>query len=246
LGMNIHAVDYPRASAQTIQWAAAGESRVVCAANVHMVMEGWDDPAFRSEINHADMVTPDGMPLVWSLRHLGAPDQPRVYGPELMLHICRQAMEAGVSVGLFGATPETLTALKGRLVQMFPDLDIPYAGSPPFRELSDEEQTAVRGAIDASGAKILFVALGCPKQEKWMAAHRGRINAVMIGVGAAFDFHTGRVRQAPGWMQRAGLEWLFRLSMEPARLWRRYLYHNPRFVILLGLQFLGLLRHRPS
>ncbi len=210
-----------------------------------MVMEAYDDRAYRDLVNAADLVTPDGMPLVWMLRALGVCGQGRVYGPDLMIHVCQAASEQGVPVGFYGGHPETLPLLTTNLRARFPALHVAYAYSPPFRPLTEEEDAGVVEAINRSGARILFVGLGCPKQELWMAAHLGRIRAVMLGVGAAFDFHAGRVRQAPRWMQYAGLEWLFRLAMEPRRLWRRYARHNPRFVALALAQLLGLRQSHP-
>lgn len=236
LHMRVDATRYDEAVRQVVTWARAGASRTVCVANVHMVMETVDDPAFRAVVNGADLVTPDGMPLVWALRRLGHPKATRVYGPDLMLHVCAAAAEAGLPVAFYGGTPETLDALAARLGARFPGLHVACRIAPPFRALTPEEDARDRDALVASGARIVFVGLGCPKQERWMAAHRGRVPAVMLGVGAAFDFHAGRVRQAPAWLQRAGLEWAFRLAMEPRRLWRRYARHNPRFVLRLARQ----------
>lgn len=232
LGMRVDAVDFGEAISLIREWAKRGESRYVCVANVHMVMEAYDDPAFRDLVNAADLVTPDGMPLVWMLRSLGFAGQERVYGPELTLRVCQAASEAGLSVGFYGGHPTTLEALVKNLKDRFPGLNVAYAFSPPFRPLTPEEDAAVVEEIRKRGVRILFVGLGCPKQERWMAEHKGRVPAVMLGVGAAFDIHGGRVRQAPSWMQRMGLEWFFRLVQEPKRLWLRYLKHNPRFVIL--------------
>jgi N-acetylglucosaminyldiphosphoundecaprenol N-acetyl-beta-D-mannosaminyltransferase len=184
-------------------------------------------------------VTPDGMPLVWALRRLELKDQNRVYGPDLTLNVCRAAAEAGISVGLYGGSQEVLDALQKNYRERFPQLHIAYAYSPPFRPLTRDEDEAVVRAINASGTRILFVGLGCPKQERWVAGHRDHVQAVMLAVGAAFDFHSGRVRQAPRWMQRSGLEWLFRLLMDPRRLWRRYFKNNPRFLWLVARQLLG-------
>jgi N-acetylglucosaminyldiphosphoundecaprenol N-acetyl-beta-D-mannosaminyltransferase len=183
-------------------------------------------------INSADLVTPDGMPLVWLMRLRGAPRQERVYGPTLMLKVLEAAEKSGVPVGFLGGSPHTLDMLVSRMQNRFPELKIAYQFSPPFRTLSLNEDLEITEAIKTSGAKILFVGLGCPRQEKWIAAHKGVIPAVMLGVGAAFDFHAGVIQQAPPWMQKSGLEWLFRFTREPARLWKRYLVHNPRFVIL--------------
>jgi N-acetylglucosaminyldiphosphoundecaprenol N-acetyl-beta-D-mannosaminyltransferase len=242
LGMRVDPTSYEEATEKVLAWAAVGESRYVCVANVHMVMEAHDDPSFRALVNAADLVTPDGMPLVWMLRKLGHPHQERVCGPELTSRVCAEAARRGVPVGFYGGHPEALEALVRNLSARFPGLWVVYAYSPPFRPLTPEEDERVTEEINASGARILFVGLGCPKQEWWMAEHKGRVRAVMLGVGAAFDFHAGRVRQAPVWMQRAGLEWLFRLVQEPRRLWRRYLKHNPRFLLLAFLQLTGMRR----
>ena len=193
-------------------------------------------------VNSADLVTPDGMPLVWMLRLKGYPDQQRVYGPTLMLHVLEAAANENIPVGFYGSSPEVLQSLLTRLQVRFPNLKVDYSFSPPFQEMSQQEDAEIIKQINTSSARILFVGLGCPKQEKWMAEHRGKINAVMLGVGAAFDFHAGLKSQAPSWMQKTGLEWIYRLVTEPRRLWRRYLYHNPRFVFLAILDLLGLLR----
>jgi N-acetylglucosaminyldiphosphoundecaprenol N-acetyl-beta-D-mannosaminyltransferase len=179
-------------------------------------------------------VTPDGVPLVKTLQGLGLPHAERVYGPTLTPAICRRAEQLGLSVGFYGGSEEVLSELKSRLLEDFPNLVIDYAYAPPFSSLDTAEDAAVVNAIRASGVKILFVGLGCPKQERWMGAHRASLDCVMLGVGAAFDFIAGRKRQAPAWLQRAGLEWLFRLVSEPHRLWRRYLYGNPRFLYHLA------------
>jgi N-acetylglucosaminyldiphosphoundecaprenol N-acetyl-beta-D-mannosaminyltransferase len=183
------------------------------------------------------------MPLVWALRRNGHPDQTRVYGPDLMLTVIEAAAREHVAIGLLGGKPQVLDELMKRLAAKFPALDIVYHFSPPFRPLDHTEDARIIDDINQSGARILFVGLGCPRQEMWMAEHAGKVRAVMLGVGAAFDFHAGAVRQAPGWMQRTGLEWAFRFSQEPARLWRRYLYHNPRFMLA---QWLGSSRRLRS
>ncbi|MDO9301263.1 MAG: WecB/TagA/CpsF family glycosyltransferase, partial [Anaerolineales bacterium] len=188
-------------------------------------MEAHDSSEYRQVINSADLVTPDGMPLVWMLRLKGHPDQQRVYGPTLMLHVLEVAARENVAVGFYGSLPEVLQSLLARMEDRFPSLKVAYSFSPPFQEMSQEEEVEVVKRINDSSVRILFVGLGCPKQEKWMAEHRGRINAVMLGVGAAFDFHAGVKSQAPAWMQKIGLEWFYRLVTEPRRLWRRYLYH---------------------
>ncbi len=243
LGIGVDRTSYPSATQQILDWALRRESRYVCVANVHMVMEAYDDAAFRQVVNAADLVTPDGMPLVWIMRWQGLRQQERVYGPTLTLYVLEAASREGLPVGFYGSTPETLEKLKTNLQARYPSLKIVYSYAPPFRSLTAEEDEEVVKAINDSGARILFVGLGCPKQERWMAAHKGRVQAVMLGVGAAFDFLAGVKPQAPRWMQCAGLEWFFRLLTEPRRLWRRYLYNNPRFVLLVLLQLLGLRRY---
>lgn len=240
LGTIIHPTTYRDATALILGWAVSAESRSVCLANVHMVMEAYDDPAYQAVVNGADLAAPDGMPLVWILNWLGHDVKDRVYGPALMLRVLEAAARQGVPVGFYGASADVLDALIANMRQKFPGLCITYSCSPPFREpTSDEDEAAVRD-INASGARILFVGLGCPKQERWMHQHKGRVQAVMLGVGAAFDFHAGAIPQAPPWMQDRGLEWLFRLCVEPRRLLKRHLLHNPRFVILSILELLGL------
>ena len=246
ISLDVSTLDLSASAAQVLAWAQAEESRTVCAANVHMVMEAHDDPDFQAVVNGADLVTPDGMPLIWGLRGLGHRNPTRVCGPDLTLEVCRRAAEAGVPVGFYGSQPSVLEALCAALRRRFPALSIAYAVSPPFRPLSDAEQAATLHELRTSGARILFIGLGCPRQERWMAAHRGRVPAVMLGVGAAFDFHAGTLRQAPHWMQRSGLEWAFRLAMEPRRLWKRYAKHNPRYLALLAWQLIGPRSGRPS
>jgi N-acetylglucosaminyldiphosphoundecaprenol N-acetyl-beta-D-mannosaminyltransferase len=186
------------------------------------------------------MITPDGMPLVWMLRLKGHKRQPRVYGPTLMLHILEMAAWEQIPVGFYGGRTSVLEMLTQRMQERFPGLQVAYAFSPPFRELTSDEDDGICQAIHASGTRILFVGLGCPKQERWIAAHSDRIPVVMLGVGAAFDFHAGVIQQAPTWVQKIGLEWLYRFSQEPGRLWKRYLIHNPRFIMLAIADLLGL------
>ncbi len=237
LGTRVDATSYPQAITIIMNWAKSGESRCVYCANVHMVMEAYDESSFRGLINLADLVTPDGMPLVWVLRRKGFELKDRVYGPTLTLRLLGAAADQGIPVGFYGSLPDVLEKLIIKIQSLFPNLRIAFQMSPPFRPLSDEEDQQIIQDILASGTRLLFVGLGCPKQERWIAAHHGSgplaIPAVMLGVGAAFDFHAGTLRQAPPWMQTLGLEWLFRLAMEPRRLWLRYLKHNPRFVMLV-------------
>jgi N-acetylglucosaminyldiphosphoundecaprenol N-acetyl-beta-D-mannosaminyltransferase len=232
LSTTVSITDYKTACDRIFIHAAAHQSCYIIAANVHVVMTAYWNPDYRQVVNHAALVTPDGMPLVLALRWLGHPQATRVYGPDLMLACCQRAAQDQVPVYLYGGTDTTLQKLQQNLRSKFPTLQIAGAYAPPFRELTPEEERQDLDRIHQSGAAIVFVALGCPKQELWMARQQGRLHAVAIGVGAAFAFHSGEVRQAPRWMMAAGLEWLYRLAVEPGRLWRRYLINNPIFVIL--------------
>lgn len=245
LEINIHETSYADATARICSWAVAGESRVVYASNVHVLMEAWDSQDFRKKVNGADLVTPDGMPLVWMMRIKGHRDQKRVYGPTLMLHVLEAAAKENIPVGFYGGKPEVLETLVRRMKERFSGLRVPFSMSPPFATMSTDKDKRIVESINRSGTRILFVGLGCPKQEIWMASQRGKVRAVMLGVGAAFDFHAGVKPQAPAWIQQAGLEWLFRLVTEPRRLWKRYLIHNPRFIALAAADLLGVLK-RPN
>lgn len=223
------------------RWIEDRARRYVCVTGVHGIIESQRNDDVRRIHNEAGLVTPDGMPLVWLLRASGYRDADRVYGPDLMLAVFRDSKISECRHFLYGASPETLGELEGNLRERFPRARIVGAYSPPFRPLTDEEDREIIQTINGSRADIVWVGLSTPKQERWMADHRGPLEApVLIGVGAAFDYHAGRVRQAPRFVQRSGLEWVFRLAMEPRRLWRRYLTNNPRFVWLLAAQKLGL------
>ena len=236
----IDVTSYSKTTQEISAWSHASESRYICAANVHMIMEAYDSPEFQEVVNNADIVTPDGIPLVWMLRLKGYKNQQRVYGPTLMLHVLKMAVQENIPVGFYGGDSKTLAILVKRMQAEFSGLNVSYVFSPPFRQLSSAEDRDVVKRIQEADVRILFVGLGCPKQERWMAVHRDRIPSVMIGVGAAFDFHAGVISQAPSWMQKLGLEWLFRLSREPKRLWKRYLHHNPRFIILALMDLFGI------
>jgi N-acetylglucosaminyldiphosphoundecaprenol N-acetyl-beta-D-mannosaminyltransferase len=213
----------------------------VAVCNVHSVMSARRDPRLRAALVDSDIATPDGMPLVWALRWTVRPDQQRVYGPELMR---RALTSTTLNHYLYGATPETLEALITRIADIAPNARIAGQYSPPFRALTEEESASIEDVIRQSGADVVWVGLGMPKQELWMADVRDRLPGfALVGVGAAFDFLAGTKRQAPSWMQRAGLEWLFRLIQEPRRLWRRYLWNNPAFMLLLARQVLFDRRH---
>jgi len=232
----IDAILWQEAVDTLLQWGQKRQSRYACICNVHVVVTAKQNPEFRRVINEADMATPDGMPLAWVLRRLGFQQQERINGPDLMWRLCGEAAEKGVSIFFYGSVAETLERLTHNLKAAFPTLAIAGIYSPPFRPHSDEEDREVIDLINRSGAHMMFVGLGCPKQELWMAAHRGKVRAVMIGVGAAFDYHAGTIRRAPLWMQQSGLEWLFRLLSEPRRLWKRYLVTNSLFLAYIGLE----------
>jgi len=244
LGVGISAITMQTALAVIDGWIARREPHYVCVATVHGVMECQRDPALRRIYNRSGLTTPDGMPLVWLSRLSGFPSVERVYGPDLLLALCEHGLDRGYRHFFYGGEPGVAEALAARLRARFPGLQIVGTYTPPFRPLTPAEDAAVVATINAAGPDIVWVGLSTPKQDRWMAEHVGRLTApVLIGVGAAFDFHSGRKRQAPRWMQRSGLEWLFRLSQEPRRLWRRYLIYNPLFVALVLLQWSGLRRY---
>lgn len=244
LGTPIDALDWSVAIERIAGWAARRESRCVAICNAHSLVTARSDAVFASAIRQADMATADGAPVAWMLRRLGNPGQARINGPDLMWRYCAQAAARKEAIFLYGSTPQTLEALQQRLLAQFPGLRIAGAIAPPFRPLTAAEDEAHVQAINAAGAGTLWVGLGCPRQEKWMAAHQGRINAVMIGVGAAFDYHAASLRRAPLWMQHHGLEWSYRLLTEPRRLWKRYLLTNTQFVLLAAAQLLSCSRSK--
>lgn len=239
IGSAIDVLGWDEALERLLAWSRERTSRVVCICNVHSVVTARQDPAFAAVLRQAELCTPDGAPVAWMLRRLGHADQPRINGPDLMWRYAERAAAAGESIYLYGGTDETLQLLQQSLHAAFPGLRIAGAHSPPFRALTPEEDAAAVDAINASGAGTVWVSLGCPKQELWMQAHRGRVQAVMLGVGAAFDYHAGTIRRAPVWAQRAGLEWLHRLLSEPRRLWRRYLVTNTLFIAAAARQLLS-------
>jgi N-acetylglucosaminyldiphosphoundecaprenol N-acetyl-beta-D-mannosaminyltransferase len=203
-------------------------------------MEGYDNDEFAGVVNGADLIVTDGMPLVWMQKVQGKNRASRVRANDLMISLCAYAERNGLSVGFYGGRQEVIDAILERAEKDHPNLKIAYAFSPPFRPLTETEDAEITGEINRAAPDILFMGLGCPKQERWMSAHKGKLTAVMLGVGASFDFYAGNVRESPAWMGKLGLEWLFRLTQEPKRLWRRYLILNPRFVWLATMQLLGL------
>jgi N-acetylglucosaminyldiphosphoundecaprenol N-acetyl-beta-D-mannosaminyltransferase len=237
LGVGVCAINLTDALAAIENWIATREQHYVCITGVHGVMECQRDDALRRIHNGAGLVTPDGMPLVWLGRWQGHKHMDRVYGPDLMLACCARAMARGDRHFLYGGGEGVAERLKARLQRRFPGLDVVGTYTPGFAPLTTAEDAEIVDRINGADPDIVWVGLSTPKQERWMAEHVGRIRApVLIGVGAAFDFHAGLKRQAPRWMQRSGLEWLFRLATEPRRLWRRYLRNNPAFVWRVLLQ----------
>jgi N-acetylglucosaminyldiphosphoundecaprenol N-acetyl-beta-D-mannosaminyltransferase len=243
LGVPLAVSDYEHVMNWMDQLISSGARGYLTAAAVNLVMSAREDPQTRAAVLAATLAVPDGQPLVWALHALGHARATRVYGPDLMAGYCARAALAGTPMYLYGGrSPEALQLLERRLRERFPGLVIAGGFSPPFRELTPAEEELAIGRIDASGAAVVWVGTGQPKQEKWMLHMRPRLSApLLVGVGAAFDFHAGLIRQAPAWMQRSGLEWSYRLSREPRRLWRRYAYQNPRFIAAFTRQYV---RHR--
>lgn len=232
IGSSVTALSFDDHVSLMIDWALRRESRIVCAANVHMLVEAHRRPEFGAILEGADLVAPDGMPLVWMMRRLGAKAQERVAGMDLLPELCSRAELRGVRVFFLGSSPEVLERIRNRLQRQFPGLQIAGMVSPPFRPLSQAEDEALVRQIWQSGAGLVLVALGCPKQERWMLEHRGRIPAVMVGLGGAFPVFAGVQKMAPAWIRSAGLEWGYRLMQEPGRLWKRYGTTNLQFAWL--------------
>ena len=242
LGVQVDAVQIPEVVQQIEAWIQRRERcHFIAVTGMHGVMEAQHDAEFRMVLNSADMVVPDGMPLVWVGRMRGHRLARRVYGPELMLSVCEGTTTRGARHFLFGGALEVPEKLAESLRHRFPGLNIVGMCSPPFGAVTHEEDEEIIVAINAAAPDVLWVGLSTPKQEKWMHAHRGRLRVpVLVGVGAAFDINSGMKRQAPGWMREHGLEWFFRLAQEPRRLWRRYIVYGSQFIFYVGLELLGL------
>jgi len=245
-GVQITATEYDDALAYAVAKAQNREPTTVAHVTVHSLVTAHGDNAFRAQLNAFDMAVPDGQPVRWAANYLHRLSlRERVYGPEFMLRLCAEAAEKGVSVYLYGSTQDVIDQLRVRLVEMFPGLLIADWEAPPFRPLTEEEDRETVARINASGAGLLFVGLGAPRQEAFAQAHRDQIRAVQVCVGAAFDFHAGNKKMAPRWMQRRGLEWLYRLICEPRRLLKRYMVTNTIFLWLLACAVLTGRRARP-
>jgi exopolysaccharide biosynthesis WecB/TagA/CpsF family protein len=245
-GINYAVVDYHSATDQIIEWvetikndSASKQGFGVTALAVHGLIEGYRNDELKQKINSIDLIVPDGQPIRWAINwfyktHL----KDRVYGPTLTLHVLQAAAEKNIPVFFYGSQQQTLNKLRENLLQKFPNLKIVGMQADRFRESTEEEKIADRQAIISSGAKLVFVGRGCPRQERWVAENKNYLPAVLLAVGAAFDFHAGTVKQAPVWIQKRGLEWLFRLVQEPSRLWKRYLTTNSYFLYLFFVKTL--------
>jgi N-acetylglucosaminyldiphosphoundecaprenol N-acetyl-beta-D-mannosaminyltransferase len=223
---------------------AAENGGYICFSTVHMVMESHDDPQYGERVNAANMVIPDGMPLVWMQKLQGRKDARRTRANDMMIELCSVAESRGWSVGFYGASQKVIDQIKTRAANDFPELKVAYAFSPPFRPLSEDEESEIKNQIATASPDLLFVGLGCPKQENWMSKNSPHLQTVMFGVGASFDFFAGNIKESPAWIGSLGLEWLFRLWQEPRRLWYRYLILNPRFILQALLQLSGRNRER--
>lgn len=239
ISMDVDVVNLQSTLDQVEQMAASRRGAYVCVSNVHMCMEVFDSTEFQFVVNNADLVIPDGRPLSWAQKLLGHKAAEQVRGQDIMTAICQGAGRQGLNIGFYGGSSDGfLVQVVSQLKDSYSDIQITYTYSPPFRPLTESEDDEVVRSINDSGVNVLFVGIGCPKQERWMAEHKSKLNCVMLGVGAAFDFIAGEKRHAPRWMQRIGMEWLFRLCSEPSRLWRRYFNTNPRFIWYLMQQWL--------
>ena len=246
LDMRVDPVDMDTAESVILDWCHERAARVVCAANVHMVMTAWDDPRFRAVVNSADLVLPDGVPMVWGLRAHGSAVRQRVRVTlDLVDRLLAGAARDDLPVSFYGGSVDTMPLIGRRLTARFPSLTIGDMVVAPFHAPSEAEDRAAVEAIRSAGTRLLFVGIGCPKQEFWMAAHRDALDCVMVGVGAAFDVLAGQTREAPRWTRDIGLEWAYRLALEPRRLGGRYLKQNPRFVYHFGREWMAgaLARH---
>jgi N-acetylglucosaminyldiphosphoundecaprenol N-acetyl-beta-D-mannosaminyltransferase len=223
---------------QIIRLAAARTSSYVCFANVHMLMEAYQQPEFNQVVNEADIVAPDGRPLSILMSHHYGIDQQRACGMDMFKDILKAAQQNQVSVFFYGSTPEVLEKVKSKAQQEFPLLKIAGSYAPPFRPLTPEEDQAVVNLIKTSETQLLFVSLGCPKQEKWMFEHRGQVAACMLGLGQAFLVYADLEKRLPPWARDLSLEWVYRLYLEPKRLWKRYLKSNSMFLLLAGKSIL--------
>lgn len=245
LGVKVSAIDLEQAVEMADRWVTSGNLGYICVTGVHGVMEAQSDPEFRRILNHAVINTPDGMPMSWVGRLRGFRRMNRVYGPDFMAAMCRLSVEKGYRNFLYGGNPGVAELLSETLQKRFPGLQVVGTYTPPFRPLNAEEEAEVFAQVRQSRPHILWVGLSTPKQEKFIAQYLEQLEVPLsVGVGAAFDYHTGRLRECPGWLKRAGMQWLHRLMQDPRRLWRRYLRNNPAFLWHMACQISGLKRYQ--
>lgn len=246
LGVGVHAIDMHRALRVFQRAVEECRKGYVCVTGVHGIMEAQKDPAFRAILNRSLLTTPDGVPMVWVGRWQGYSQMKRVFGPELMLEVCAMSVAKGYTHFLCGGADGVAEQLKASLQRRFSGLRIVGTYTPPFRPLNEVEKENLCAQVSAVKPDIFWVGLSTPKQERFMAEHLSVLDTrVMVGVGAAFDVHTGRIQDAPDWVKRAGLQWLHRLAQEPRRLWKRYLINNPKFILKITSQILGLSEYEP-
>jgi N-acetylglucosaminyldiphosphoundecaprenol N-acetyl-beta-D-mannosaminyltransferase len=227
-----------------IELASLKKGAYICVSNAHMCIETLDSENFRTIVNSADLTIPDGRSIFWAQKLLGQKSAQQVRGQDIMHAICKSSGKKNLNIGLYGgSTEELLTRVKDKLTNLYPDIHLKFYFSPPFSPLTENEDKDLISKINHADINILFVGIGCPKQETWMYEHKDHLNCVMLGVGAAFDFIAGSKKNAPRWMQKIGLEWFFRLCSEPTRLWKRYLYTNPRFLLNLLRYMIGKRYH---
>jgi N-acetylglucosaminyldiphosphoundecaprenol N-acetyl-beta-D-mannosaminyltransferase len=244
LGVGVSAINMDQALGLFESWLGNGARGYVCVTGVHGVMEAQKDPSFRRILNRSLLTTPDGMPTVWVGKLQGFSGMGRVYGPDLMAHVCRLSCDRGYKHFLYGGGPGTAERLKDAFTTRFPGLKVVGTYTPPFRPLSAEEERGLLDHVSNVKPDIFWVGLSTPKQERFMAQYVRKIEAkIMVGVGAAFDYHIGAIKDSPTWMKKAGLQWAHRLAQEPGRLGKRYLRNNPAFLWKIGLQLAGLTRH---
>lgn len=238
LGSRYSAVGFDEMVTNVLRDGETGKPGYVCVANVHTTMTGYFDDGYRQITNMSAYAVPDGQPVRWAMRILGVKNQERVRGPSLMKAVCDRGRAQGLRHYLYGASPATLESLVTSLKTAYPGIQIVGQESPPYRELSEDEMRAAAERINRSGAQVVWVGLGAPKQEIWMWRQRENVKPLMLGIGAAFDLLAGRIPEAPAWLQAIGMEWLYRLMREPRRLWRRYVFNNPAFLVLFTFQLL--------
>ena len=244
LGVQISAINMAQALGAIAEWIDNRQPNYVCVTPAHGIMECQRNPALRSIFNESGLTTPDGMSIVWLLKLRGHGHVDRVYGPDLLEAVCELSQSTGWRHFFYGSAPDVVVSLADKLVEHFPELQVVGRYSPPYRPLTDAEDQAIIREINAARPDIVWVGISTPKQEQWMASHIGQLSApVLIGVGAAFDYLSGHKAQAPLWIQRSGLEWIFRLLSEPRRLWRRYVEY-PYFIWLVSAQMLGVKKYQ--